>query len=197
MKLDRILPYARILLEKAVGPGDIAVDATAGNGFDTLFLAKLCGSQGHVYAFDIQAEAIAATSRRLESENFQAHCTLFATGHENVKSSLPKTSYGKITGAVFNLGYLPGGDKNIVTKAETTISSITQLLEIMAPGGIIVLVIYHGHPEGAIEKDRLLQFVSNLPQETAHVLQYSFINQVNQPPFIVALEKRQKSLLSN
>ncbi|RFU66281.1 class I SAM-dependent methyltransferase [Peribacillus glennii] len=190
MKLDGILPYARILLEKAVGPGDIAVDATAGNGFDTLFLAKLCGSEGHVYAFDIQNEAIAATSNRLESENLLDRCTLFNTGHQDMKACIPETSFGKVTGAVFNLGYLPGGDKSIVTGAETTISAIVQLLEIMALGGIIVLVIYHGHPEGEVEKEQLLNFVSKLPQEQAHVLQYSFINQINHPPLIIAIEKR-------
>lgn len=190
MKLDRILPFARILLEKAVKPGDIAVDATAGNGFDALFLAKLAGNAGHVYAFDIQDEAIAATYSRLESENLQSRCTLFKTGHENMKISLPETTYGHIAGAIFNLGYLPGGDKAIVTKANTTISAIGQLLDIMKPEGIIVLVIYHGHPEGAVERDLLLQYVSTLPQEHAHVLQYRFMNQVNNPPFIIAIEKR-------
>lgn len=190
MKLDRILPYARILLEKAVKPGDLAVDATAGNGFDTVFLANLAGNEGHVYAFDIQDEAIAATSGRLQSENLQSCCTLFKTGHENIKISLPETTYGKITGAVFNLGYLPGGDKAIVTNADTTIAAIEQLLEIMAPEGIIVLIIYHGHPEGAVERDQLMEYVSTLPQEHAHVLKYSFMNQINHPPFIIAIEKR-------
>lgn len=190
MKLERILPFARTLLEKAVGAGDIVVDATAGNGLDTLFLAKLTGDRGHVYAFDIQEEAIAGTLRRLQSEKLDSRCTLFQTGHENLKAMIPESKYGKVTAAVFNLGYLPGGNKTITTRANTTISAIEQLLEILAPEGIIVLVIYHGHPEGADEKDSLLHYVSTLPQEQAHVLQYSFINQVNHPPFIVAIEKR-------
>jgi hypothetical protein len=143
-----------------------------------------------VYAFDIQQEAIAATTFRLQCDNMHNRCTLFQTGHENMKASLPEIAFGKITGAVFNLGYLPGGDKAIVTKAETTIAAIGQLMEIMAPEGIIVLVIYHGRSEGAMERDLLLHFVSNLPQEQAHVLLYSFINQINHPPFIIAIEKR-------
>ncbi|RFU60193.1 class I SAM-dependent methyltransferase [Bacillus sp. V59.32b] len=190
MKLVRILPFARMLLEKAVQPGNIAVDATAGNGIDTLFLARLTGNGGHVYAFDIQDEAIATTSHRLQSEGMRGRCTLFQTGHENMKAMIPESKFEKITAAVFNLGYLPGGDKTIATRADTTISAIEQLLEIMAPEGIIVLVIYHGHPQGADERDSLLHYVSNLPQEQAHVLQYSFINQVNHPPFIIAIEKR-------
>ena len=72
-----------------------------------------------------------------------------------LKESIPFEYHGKITGAIFNLGYLPGGDKTIVTKPETTISAIEQLFTIMAPEGIIVLVIYHGHPEGAVERDML------------------------------------------
>ena len=75
--------------------------------------------------------------------------TLFQHGHENIKECIPANFHGKVTGAIFNLGYLPGGDKSIVTKPSTTISAIEQLLEIMAPEGIIVFVIYHGHPEGA------------------------------------------------
>jgi SAM-dependent methyltransferase len=190
MKLDRILPFAQILLEKAVKPGDIAVDATVGNGFDTLFLARLAGNDGHVYGFDIQKEAIDTATKRLEYENAKNNCTLFLSGHENLKQYIPDKEFGKITGAVFNLGYLPGGDKAIATKAETTISAIQQLLDIMSPEAVIVLVIYHGHPEGALERDRLLHFLSGLPQEQAHVLQYGFINQINHPPFIIAIEKR-------
>ena len=85
MKLDRILPFARILLEKAVQPGDLAVDGTMGNGFDTAFLAGLIGETGHVYAFDIQSEAISNTSAKLEAENLQNRCTLFHAGHEQLK----------------------------------------------------------------------------------------------------------------
>lgn len=190
MKLDRILPFARILLEKAIQPGDLAVDGTMGNGFDTAFLAGLIGGTGHVYAFDIQSEAISKTSARLETEQLAERCTLFHAGHEQLKDLIPMDESRNLTGAIFNLGYLPGGDKSITTQASTTISAIKQLLEIMAPDGIIVLVIYHGHPEGAIERDELLDYVKRIPQNKAHVLHYGFMNQMNHPPFIVAIEKR-------
>ncbi len=190
MKLDRILPYARILLEKAVSPGDIAIDATAGNGHDTLFLTKLVGENGHVYAFDIQEQAIESTRIRLK-ENGTGHlATLCRTSHSNLKDYIPEDALGKVTAAIFNLGYLPGGDKTIVTVADSTIAAIQQLLDIMAPEGIIVLVIYHGHPEGKCEKDELMKYVSTIPQDQAHVLHYAFLNQVNSPPFIIAIEKR-------
>ncbi len=190
MKLDRILPFARILLQKSVQPGDITVDGTMGNGFDTAFLADLVGETGHVYAFDIQSEAIHNTTAKLEEKQLLDRCTLFHAGHEQLNSLIPANETRKLTGAIFNLGYLPGGDKSITTQASTTISAIEQLLDVMVPEGIIVLVIYHGHPEGEMERDKLLEYVKNIPQKVAHVLHYGFMNQVNHPPFIVAIEKR-------
>jgi len=190
VKLDRILPFSRILLEKAISPGDIAIDATVGNGHDTLYLTNLVGEQGHVYGFDIQEQAIEQTKKRLIENQADQQVTLFLKSHDQLTAVLPESSKGKVTAAIFNLGYLPGGDKGIVTEANSTISAIEQLLEIMATEGIIVLVVYHGHPEGAVEKDELMKYVTNLPQDRAHVLHYGFMNQVNAPPFIIAIEKR-------
>ncbi len=190
MKLDRILPFARLLLQKAASSGSIVVDATAGNGHDTLYLANLVGPKGHVYAFDIQEQALSETRKRLQEQAPDSSVTLVHDSHGNMMTHIPEIHHGAISAAVFNLGYLPGGDKSIVTHAESTIAAIEQLLELMTPEGIIVLVIYHGHPEGEIEKNIVLEFAEQIPQEKAHVLQYGFINQVNAPPFIVAIEKR-------
>ncbi|WP_336881640.1 class I SAM-dependent methyltransferase [Priestia koreensis] len=190
MKLERILPFARTLLQKAVQEGDIAVDATMGNGHDTVFLADLVGEKGHVYAFDVQETALQSTYKKIEEKQFEDRVTLLQKSHDQVQESLPKDDSRKITGAIFNLGYLPGGDKQIVTKPHSTIDAIQQLLALLKPEGIIVLVIYHGHPEGAIERDEVLSFVHTLDQQDVHVLQYQFLNQQNNPPFIIAIEKR-------
>ena len=188
MKLDRILPFARILLEKAVKPGDIAIDCTMGNGHDTVFLANLTGPDGHVYSFDIQQSALLKTKEKLIANKLEERVTLLLAGHERLQEFvLPDKP---ITGAIFNLGYLPGGDKEIITTAPTTIQAVEHLLELMEPEGIIVLVIYHGHPGGDLERDALIKFVTELPQDTAHVLEYRFMNQQNNPPFIIAIEKR-------
>ncbi|MGE7219398.1 class I SAM-dependent methyltransferase [Priestia koreensis] len=190
MKLERILPFARTLLQKTVQEGDIAVDATMGNGHDTVFLADLVGEKGHVYAFDVQETALQSTYKKIEEKQFEDRVTLLQKSHDQVQESLPKDDSRKITGAIFNLGYLPGGDKQIVTKPHSTIDAIQQLLALLEPEGIIVLVIYHGHPEGAIERDEVLSFVHTLDQQDVHVLQYQFLNQQNNPPFIIAIEKR-------
>ena len=190
MKLDRILPFAKKLLEKAVSSGAVVVDATLGNGHDTLFLANLVGENGRVYGFDVQEDAIRTSTERLKEHGISDRVTIFHSGHELLSALIPFEHHGKITAAIFNLGYLPGSDKSVVTKPETTISAIEQLLTIMAPEGIIILVIYHGHEEGAIERDALIRYCQEMDQKRAHVLQYRFINQQNNPPFIVAIEKR-------
>lgn len=190
MKLDRILPFAKIILEKAVKTGDTVIDATLGNGHDSLYLANLVGETGKVYGFDVQKEAILSSKTRLEQQGLLERVTIFHNGHEQLTEMIPAEHHGKIAAAIFNLGYLPGSDKTIVTKPETTIAAIEQLLKIMAPEGIIVLVIYHGHEEGAVERDALMEYVQQIDQKQAHVLQYQFINQQNHSPFIVAIEKR-------
>lgn len=190
MKLKKILPFAKTLLETAITPGDIVVDATLGNGHDSVFLASLVGEQGHVYGFDIQEEALLNSQRHLEESQLLNRVTLFKKGHEQISECIPPAHHGKVTAAIFNLGYLPGGNKSIVTKPTTTISALEQLLSIMAPEGMIVIVIYHGHTGGSIERDHLLQYVKTLDQKKADVLRYDFINQANDPPFIIAVEKK-------
>lgn len=190
MKLERILPFARALLQRAIEPGNLAIDATVGNGHDTLLLAELVGKNGHVYGFDIQKEAIDTALSRLQDMNLLDRATLILDGHEHVEKNIPKNEKRELGGAIFNLGYLPGGDKTIVTTPETTISAVEQILKMLKPEGILILVIYHGHPEGALERDHLLQYVMNIDQKLAHVLKYQFINQQNNPPFIIAIEKR-------
>ncbi|NYE07625.1 tRNA A58 N-methylase Trm61 [Bacillus niacini] len=190
MRLDRILPYAKKLLEKTITSGDVVVDATLGNGHDTVFMANLVGENGTVYSFDVQEDAIRTSIDRLKQHGLADRVTIFHNGHEELSNLIPKEHHGKVKAAIFNLGYLPGSDKSVVTRPETTISAIEQLLKIMVPEGIIILVIYHGHTEGAVERDALLAYCQDIDQKCAHVLQYRFINQQNNPPFIVAIEKR-------
>ncbi len=186
--LVRVLPYAKTLLSSVINEGDIAVDATAGNGHDTLFLANLVGETGFVYAFDIQQQAVDVTIQRLKENGLEHRARVILDGHEQ----LTKYVQEEVAGAIFNLGYLPGGNHDIITKGETTISAIEQLLSLLKIGGIIVLVIYHGHEGGKEERDAVIEFVKSLPQKYVHVLRYEFINQKNDPPFIIALEKMKK-----
>jgi len=190
MKLKRVLPFAKELLKTAAKPGDIVIDATIGNGHDTVYLAEIVGPTGHVFGYDIQAEAITNTTQLLKENGVENQVTLFHKSHSQIGETIPSHYHGQIAGAMFNLGYLPGGNKEIVTKAESTITAIEQLLTILKREGVIVLVIYHGHDEGKKERDAILNYVKTLDQKKAHVLQYQFLNQKNDPPFIIAIEKR-------
>ena len=185
MKLERVLQYAQTLLKSAVDEGDIAVDATAGNGHDTLFLAQLVGDDGFVYAFDVQKQAVDATLHRLLDNALEHRALVLKDGHENVAKYVNKP----VAGAIFNLGYLPGSDHEVITRPNTTIQALESLFKLLKIGGIIVLVIYHGHEGGKEERDEVIRFVSELPQKYIHVLRYEFLNQKNDPPFVIALEK--------
>lgn len=185
MKLQRVLQYAQFLLKETVETGDIVVDATAGNGYDTTFLAQLVGDNGHVFAFDVQQQAIETTNKRLTEAGMENRVSTILDGHQNVAQYVQKP----ISAAIFNLGYLPGSEHQIITKPNTTLQAIESLLNLLKVGGMIVLVVYYGHEGGKEERDQVIEYVSSLPQKKVHVLRYEFINQKNDPPFVIALEK--------
>ncbi|MGN4124003.1 class I SAM-dependent methyltransferase [Lysinibacillus sphaericus] len=185
MKLQRVLQYAQQLLTEAIEDGDTVVDATAGNGHDTLFLAQLVGDDGQVFAFDVQKSAVDATLHRLLDNALEHRALVLHAGHEHVAKHVQKP----VAAAIFNLGYLPGSNHDIITKPNTTILALTDLLQLLKIGGLIVLVVYHGHPGGKEERNAVMDYVSHLPQKYVHVLKYEFLNQQNDPPFIIAIEK--------
>lgn len=185
--LKTALHFSHQLLTECIIPGDTVIDATMGNGHDTLFLSKLVGYTGHVYAFDIQDKAIESTQKKITAQSIQ-NTTLIKDGHEYAVNHLPKNT--NIKAAIFNLGYLPRGDKHITTTSDTTITAINQLLSILEEGGRLILVLYSGHEEGMAEKSDVLTFAQTLPQDMYSVLTYQFINQQNNPPSVLCIEKK-------
>jgi predicted methyltransferase len=183
MSLQRVLPFTKSLLEQAVRHGDAVIDATAGNGHDTLFLAELTGAEGKVYAFDIQEQAIAETRQRVAA---YSHVELIHDSHSNIDRHVNEP----VSAAVFNLGYLPKGDHSIITIADSTLSAMAQCLERLKPNGLLLAVIYSGHVGGSEERDAVIAFAQSLPQTQFDVLQYGFINQQHSPPFLLAIEKK-------
>lgn len=190
MMLEQAVPFSHTLLRKVVTTGDIVVDATAGNGHDTLFLAELVGETGHVYAFDIQTQAIEKTKKRIEKANITTNITYVLDSHSHLEQYVKEEHKQKISAAIFNLGYLPQSDKTKITTATSTIPAIEQLLKHLLPNGLVILVVYSGHDGGEEEKEAVLAFAKQLPQEAFQVLQYGFINQRNTPPFVIAIQKR-------
>ncbi len=186
--LETALHYSHYLLDKAVKTGDITIDATVGNGHDTLKLAHLVGSTGRVIGFDIQEQAIQTTLEKVIADGFKSQVDLHLSGHEEIGSlSLEDESVSTV---VFNLGYLPRGDKSIVTTPATTLEAIQHSLPLLKKDGVLLIMVYYGHEGGRNEKDAVLSLVETLPQKDYNVLRYGFINQVNSPPFLLAVEKK-------
>lgn len=180
------LRFSHQLLKDVVSKGDHVIDATMGNGNDTLFLAELVGSTGQVYAFDIQEQALQNTREKLAA--YAERSTLFLAGHETIEEKIAIDQ--PIKAAIFNLGYLPKSDKQIITLPETTKQAMSAILKRLTVGGRMIVVIYYGHEGGEAEKDEVLQFCQNLPQEKFSVLNYQFINQKNNPPILLCVEKK-------
>jgi len=146
------LETAKTYWKSLLLPTDTVIDATCGNGHDTAFLASLV-PQGTVYSLDIQPQA-------LEKARLLApfpHVVFLQQSHID----LPQTSNVKLI--VYNLGYLPGGDKSITTQTETTIESVRKSLNLLVPGGAVTITCYPGHPEGARETEALSRYLSTLP----------------------------------
>ncbi len=183
------LRFSHELLEVVVDTGSTVVDATMGNGNDTLFLAQLVGESGKVYGFDVQEQALINTSKRLKEHGCDKQARLLLQGHETLGDALAPDE--TICAAIFNLGYLPKSDKSIVTHEDTTIKALNELIIRLEDKGRIILVLYDGHNEGKIEKSAVLSFVETLPQDIFSVLHYQFINQQNNPPSLIAIEKKQ------
>lgn len=178
--------WAEELLRQAVLPGEICVDATMGNGGDTALLCELVGETGRVIAFDVQKEALRATEEKLQALGYAARATLILEGHEHMARHVSEPA-GAV---VFNLGWLPGTDKRITTQTDTTLRALEQALSLLRVGGLITLCAYPGHEEGDHERAEVLTWAENLPPKDYHVMLRCYLNQINNPPLLLAIQKR-------
>ncbi len=185
MVLPSILSFSKQLIQQAVHPGDTALDATVGNGHDTLFLAEKVGSSGRVYAFDIQPEAIHNARRRLESARLQERVTLFTESHHRMAELLPEDVQGRIRGAMFNLGYLPGDDHQFTTQTTETIAALSAAAHALKPGGILSVVCYPGHEAGAQEAREVEAWITVLTSEGWRVAKYGMLGTLLPAPFLI------------
>ncbi|EOD01090.1 tRNA (mnm(5)s(2)U34)-methyltransferase [Caldisalinibacter kiritimatiensis] len=174
------------IIKQKIANENIVLDATVGNGNDTAFLAKLVGDNGKVYGFDIQKIAIKKAKEKLKSLDLLNRVVLINDGHENIDKYITE----KIDLVVFNLGYLPGGDHSIITKPETTIEATKKALKMLNSKGLIIIVVYSGHKGGMEEKNDIAKFVKELNQTKYTVIKLDFMNQINNPPSLICIEKK-------
>jgi hypothetical protein len=187
-----ILNFAHKLLEERITPGETVIDATAGNGFDTVFLAELVGPKGTVHAFDIQQQALSTTQQRLtQMQSDSSHVRLHLCSHVLLKELVPEVDLNSVGAVMFNLGYLPGGDHGAVTSADSTLPALREASIALRIGGIITIALYTGHEGGEDEASAVRKWAEQLPQKQFHVLEYRFMNQKSHPPYLIAVEKRQ------
>jgi len=170
---------------RSIREGDTVIDATMGNGKDTLFLCGLVGETGHVYAFDVQSEAIERTKERVAEAGYAARATLLLAGHETMAEHVK----GPVQAVMFNLGWLPGTEHIVTTKTDTTLKAVSAALELIAPGGVVTVCVYPGHEEGTRELEALKQYVSGLSVRTYNVLYHCFVNASSQTPQLFLIQK--------
>jgi predicted methyltransferase len=157
----KLTDLAQQRVGQVLKPGDLAIDGTAGNGHDSLFLARAVGPNGQVYAFDVQAAAIEATGRLLADQKI-ANVLLIHESHAEMGRRLPASARGRVRAVMFNLGYLPGGDHRCITQAESTTTALGQVLDWLAPKSILTVLAYPGHEGGSDDAAAVEQFVSAL-----------------------------------
>lgn len=157
---------------------NIAIDATLGNGHDTDFLSKIFNT---VYAFDIQMQSVESYKRK-NVDNVISICD----SHENFDVHIKES----IDCIIYNLGYLPGENKNITTMTSSTLKSINVGLEMLSSNGLMIIALYSGHEEGKKEKDAVLEYCCSLPKNKYAVLYQQFINRTNNPPSLLIIEKK-------
>ncbi|WP_217597737.1 class I SAM-dependent methyltransferase [Cohnella sp. GbtcB17] len=202
-----VLTMAQRLVSERLAPGATVVDATAGGGVDTLFLARAVGPGGRVYAFDVQEAALARTKKRLLEAAPSAapgvggaaralgEVVLLHAGHEEMAARVPLEAHGRVGAIMFNLGYLPGGPETaegagpIITKPDTTLAALDAALRLLAPGGIATIAVYPGHEGGQDEAAAVDDWIAALPEDAVQALLYRFPKRTGSP-YLYALEKK-------
>ncbi len=180
MIIDSLTKFTQETIKRYVTSKSIVIDATCGNGNDTLFLAKRA-HRGLVYAFDIQEEAINNTKKRChELNNIQYICA----SHDQIQNHVTKP----IDLAIYNLGYLPNSTSKLTTNSQSTINALKQTLDLLKPNGACLVTIYTGH-DNHQEEQNILPFIQSLSKYQYHVLKYEFINLID-PPYLIIIEKK-------
>ncbi len=176
-----ILNKVKQIMDNHLKPNDLVIDATMGNGNDTLFLASLV-TKGLVYAFDIQTKAINNTKKLLKDNNIN-NVKLINDNHIKMNNYIKNNTISLI---VFNLGYLPNGNKKITTNYKTTIEALKQSLQLLNSKGIVLIVVYPGHSEGYLESIKLNEYLKSLNN---YKINYYYNTDNKSAPYLIEIKK--------
>lgn len=184
-RIQDIQGFLRNILRAILQPGDVALDLTAGRGRDTLFLAEQVGPDGYVHAFDVQEIALLETQKLLREHQLEDRVRLYHWDHGRLLEKVQDP----VQAAMFNLGYLPGHSQEITTQAASTLSALEAVLQLLHKGGVIALTVYRGHPGGLEEAAAVEDFLCRLPRRQYSVLRGEYINQVQNAPYWILVQK--------
>ncbi len=178
---------AQQLLAGTVKPGGLYVDATCGNGHDTLFLCRLAGPEGHVIGLDIQPMAVQATNTLLAQNGMDRIGQAILADHRDLLRFAPA---GSADCVMFNFGWLPGAAHTVHSQAEASVAAVRAALEALKPGGVLSAVLYSGKVIGRSEKQAVLDYLQGLPLTRYTVLVCRFANWAETAPLPCLVFKR-------
>lgn len=181
VKINNTKTLIEFFMKNYIDKIKVAVDMTVGNGFDSKNILEILQPE-KLYCFDIQQEALDNSKILLEK---YLNCELILENHKNFDKFVKEN----IDFAIYNLGYLPKGDKNITTNAENVEESLKKLLGKLNSKGIIFITFYIGHSAGQIESLEVSKFIQKLNQKEYTILKFTFENQKNNPPYVVMIQK--------
>ncbi|MDD4602018.1 hypothetical protein SDC9_30324 [bioreactor metagenome] len=190
MQTYNAVKLAHLLLLPHLKNCRCAVDATAGNGWDSLFLAANTSNETIIYSFDIQKSALAKTQSLLREHNVSDKLRLIEDSHENMAIYIKE----KLDIVMFNLGYLPGSDHGFTTQPATTIKSVTKSLELLNAGGFLTIIAYPGHPTGELEFIEIEKLLKSLSTKFFAVNSWVPVNAAKRPPILYIIEKVRSEL---
>ncbi len=176
-----LLSFQKTFILSHLKAGGVAVDYTMGNGHDTLFLSRTVGNSGRVYAFDIQAQAVESTKKLLLDNGAPNNYILINDSHHNVRNYVREN----VNAGMFNLGWLPGSDKSVTTRRETTLPAVSAALELMSSDGVLVIAIYPGHDEGEAEGRLIQEYLAALNRRKYMCAVFKIMNSPSSPFFFV------------
>lgn len=170
-------------LQSVLRSGDLAIDATAGNGHDSAACAACIHPGGQLHYIDCQASAIAATEQRLAHiPSLQCRLAPYLGDHAEVLASLHAHYAGQAKAIIFNLGYLPGSDKSIQTQPHSTLHALNAAQQLLHPKGLLLVTAYRGHPGGQEEANCVGQWMQEATQTGGNARCHSPKNTRATPP---------------
>jgi len=187
MTPPRPTELAQTLLRNSILEGDVLIDATAGNGHDTKFLAECTGAGGRVLAFDIQKQAIDSARETIRSAGLDERVEFHQVSHARMKEHVQAET---VAAVMFNLGYLPGDDHNLTTQSKESLTALSVAADLLKSGGLLSVVCYPGHPEGAAEAVRVEEWMSSLTNDGWRIAKYAMLATRKPAPFLILGSKK-------